>query len=476
MNLDDRQRYPGHYEPLKVARKLINDRFVDSRGRPLLAFYRGEWWKYAGTHWEVIDEIELRLELYEVLDKAVAYSEVKDSWAPWNPDKSKIGKVLDPLRGLCNRHVDNQWDMPYFTQDDSERVVQDYAPVSNGIVHLPTGVLYDHSPQFFCGYVLPYSYEPDARCPLWEKFLADVFEHDPAAIDLLQEWAGYLISGRTDLQKALLLLGPPRGGKGTISRTIKALIGTDNTASPGLRDFASDFGLEQMLGKPLAVVEDARGEDKPARAEVERILNITGEDQVSINRKNKKYWVGTLNTRLMFVSNETPKLIDASGAIVSRFMSVNLVKSFASKPDTTLGPRIMEELPGIFNWALEGARRLDERGEFTVPRTMEDVANEMRDLAAPVRSFIYDRYEVTGDEDDRHLLREVHAEYKQWCREEGRQPTSQTELQRRINALSPDVKAGMRDVSEGEAAANGWVVEAQRRRKRKRDRFVLGII
>lgn len=465
--IEGKQLLPGSHEPFKVAQALIKDRFLDDDGYPVLKFYRGEWWRYQGTHWAVQDEIDLRTELYEVLDNAQVYNVGKDSYAPWSPDPAKISKVLEPLKGLCNRHVSDSQDMPYYVRNEDWHLAQDFAPVDNGLVHLETGVLYPHTPRFFCSYVLPYEYGPGAECPEWKAFLADVFEHDSEAQLTVQEWAGYLISGRTDLHKALLLIGPARGGKGTISRTLKALIGMENTASPALKDFASDFGLEQMIGKPLAVVEDARGDDKPAPREVERILNITGEDQVSINRKNRPYWVGTMNTRLMLVSNETPKLIDASGAIVTRFMSVNLVKSFADRPDTSLGQRILEELPGIFIWALEGLKRLKQQGKFTVPQTMEAVAAEMRDLSAPVRAFLYDTYDVTGDEDDRIVLQTVYADYKQWCKEEGRGTVSQAELQRRINALAPVVKVRQREAPE----QDGWVVG----QKRKRPRYVLGI-
>ena len=105
-----------------------------------------------------------------------------------------------------------------------------------------------------------------------------------------------------------------------------------------------------------------------------------------------------------------------------------------------------------------------------------DVANEMRDLAAPVQAFIRDQYEVTSNEDDRRLLREVYQDYKQWCRDEGRAPVSQSELGRRINALAPQVRMALREVKESEMNAGGWSVEAHKRGKRKRDRFVLGII
>ena len=48
---------------------------------------------------------------------------------------------------------------------------------------------------------------------------------EPDAIDVLGEWFGYVISGRLDLHKILLMVGPTRGGKGAIARVLTALIG-----------------------------------------------------------------------------------------------------------------------------------------------------------------------------------------------------------------------------------------------------------
>ena len=49
-------------------------------------------------------------------------------------------------------------------------------------------------------------------------------------------------------------------------------------------------------------------------------------------------------------------------------------KSFVGHEDIRLTNRLLEELPGILNWALEGWKRLHERGRFEDTVVSADVA------------------------------------------------------------------------------------------------------
>ena len=88
-------------------------------------------------------------------------------------------------------------------------------------------------------------------------------------IDVLGEWFGYVISGRTDLHKILLMVGPTRGGKGAIARVLTAMVGRKNFAGPTLNSLSGEFGLAPLIGKPLAVISDARFAGKDASVVVE---------------------------------------------------------------------------------------------------------------------------------------------------------------------------------------------------------------
>jgi putative DNA primase/helicase len=49
----------------------------------------------------------------------------------------------------------------------------------------------------------------------WLSFLARLWPDDAQSIDALQEIFGYVLTSDTSQQKAFLIVGPPRSGKGT---------------------------------------------------------------------------------------------------------------------------------------------------------------------------------------------------------------------------------------------------------------------
>src|SRR5262249_41911205 len=59
-------------------------------------------------------------------------------------------------------------------------------------------------------------------------------------------------------QKMFLLVGPKRGGKGTIARVLIQMIGRHNVAGPTLASLGANFGLQDLIGKPVAIISDAR--------------------------------------------------------------------------------------------------------------------------------------------------------------------------------------------------------------------------
>ena len=116
---------------------------------------------------------------------------------------------------------------------------------------------------------------------------------------------------------------------------------------------------------------------------MERLLSITGEDMLTVDRKYREPWSGKLPTRFVILSNELPKFRDSSGAIANRLLILQMTESFLGREDHTLDARLAAELPGILMWALEGLDRLVRNGRFTVPGASTDAANLMMDLASP---------------------------------------------------------------------------------------------
>jgi putative DNA primase/helicase len=115
---------------------------------------------------------------------------------------------------------------------------------------------------------------------------------------------GYHVSGDTRQQKMFMLVGPKRGGKGTIARVLTRMIGRHNVAGPTLVSLGTNFGLQDLIGKPVAVISDARiGAKSDASLIAERLLSISGEDLQNVDRKYLPPWSGYLPTRIVVLTN-----------------------------------------------------------------------------------------------------------------------------------------------------------------------------
>ena len=417
--------------PFDVARVFYNSRLVHRQGHKVLRFWRGDFYAWALTHWERMARDEWANELYRV-SRTAHIPEVSKSgellpeewWREWQPTKSNIGEMYRAMQALCT--IPQTTEPPvWLTGRYRKREDNLTIPFANGLLlvtlnPLRTKLIGLH-PEHFNTFVLPFEYNGDALEPKrWLWFLNDEWGDDPESIKLLQEWFGYVVTGRTDLHKIMLLTGPPRAGKGVTAAVLQALMGDDNCTGITLESFGNQFGMASLVGKTLAVIGDARVTGDSSKA-VERLLSLSGQDKVQIQIKYHADWVGRMPTRVMITSNETPALLDASGAIVSRMLMLTMRHSHIGREDTSILPDILAtELPGVLNWALEGAERLYRQGHFTVPPADTELRAEMRAMASPVEAFMDERCELILTEFASTAA--LYTAWQVWCGLNGEKP------------------------------------------------------
>lgn len=343
-----------------VARKIIEDH-QDPNGELILRHWRGGWMQWQTTHWVEAEDRAVWSWTYQRLEHA-EYEDARGDVKPWDPNRHKVGNVLEALAAIA--HTSEAIDTPSWLhsvrgpRDHSNHRATEIVACSNGLLHVGTRELLNLKPLFYNRVAVPFDYEAAAPEPTrWLRFLDQLWPNDLESIEALQEWFGYVLSGRTDLHKIMLLIGPTRSGKGTIARVLSALLGKGNVAGPTLASLGTNFGLSPLLGKPLAVVSDARLAGGNVHQVVERLLSISGEDLLTVDRKFKDPWSGKLPSRFLILSNELPRFGDASGAIANRFVVLAMHESFLGKENTEL----TTELTGILSWALDGLDRLTTR-------------------------------------------------------------------------------------------------------------------
>ena len=443
----DRELYPAPTAPLDVAHMLYRG-YQTKDGLQTLLAWRGGWMSWEGPHWTEIDAAELRSRIYKVLGEVDYLKPIKEKGevvgyerTPWDPNKHKVSDVLEAMAAVG--HLSSSIDPPakiVHSTVRAENVAEQVISCSNGLLDLSTREVSDHTPSLFNLVSVPFAYDAEAPEPKeWLKFLKSVWGDDTESVALLQEYLGYVLSGRTEMQKMLLLIGPTRCGKGTIARMLKQLVGRGNMAGPTLASMDTNFGLSSLLGKPLAIISDARLGNTPSHRVVERLLAITGEDSIDIDRKFRDIWSGKLPTRFVIISNELPKFRDSSGAIANRMLILQMTESFLGKEDHELDAKLYRELAGILNWVLEGLDRLNHNGRFTVPKSSDDATNLMMDLASPMSAFVRERCIREGNPLDSVTRDDLYAAWIDWAEDNGHHAGAKSTFGRDLHAVVPEM-------------------------------------
>jgi putative DNA primase/helicase len=429
---------PG--DPMAVARQFVEARFADGAGAPLLLYHRGGFHGWSGTCWPEAEERRMRADVYRWLERASYWKGTKDGpeLVPFEPTRYKVANVLEALQAVA--HLDAKVAPPAWLDDRDDPPAGEVVAMANGLLDLRNRALAPHVPAFYTQHSLPFAYDPAAPKPKrWTRFLGELWPDDDESKQTLAEIMGYVLFGDTRQQKMFLAVGPKRSGKGTIGRVLTGLLGAHNTAAPTLSGLTTNFGLAPLVGKPLAIISDARlGTRVDGMVAVERLLSISGEDTLTIDRKYREPWTGRLPTRFLILTNEIPRFTDSSGALASRFVLLVLSRSFYGREDPTLTDALLVEAPGIFNWALEGLDRLLGRGHFSQPESAREALRHLEDLSSPVGAFVRDVCTVgpafVGDKDV------LYTAWKRWCEEEGRRrPGSKAVFVRDLRAAVPGV-------------------------------------
>jgi len=414
--------------------------------RARLVRFNGSWFTYqpTGAYREVSDEL-IRAEIRRACE--------------WSLTSANVSNVLDEIKSatVIDGHTVNipMWLDELPGMPAASRLII----CRNGILEPLTGALYAHNERLFALNALPFDYVQNAPDPQrFLLFMHEIFDGDIEAIAEFQKLMGYLITGDTSLQKVFCVVGPKRSGKGTLGRVLRELLGRDNVESPSFTDLSEPrFGLEGLVGKRLALIPDARmGQRADRIVAAERLLNISGEDSISIGRKHKTAWNGKLDARILILSNELPALPDPSGALASRFVVWHTPISFYGREDHTLMMTLMGELPSILSWALGGLRRLMIEGRIVTPASARELLDDMDNLGSPVRAFCKER--CTFAPDASVAKETLWSAYSLWHRQGGipGAPLSKEMFSRAIKTAFPQLRDYRPRLADGRPGPREW--------------------
>jgi len=274
----------------------------------------------------------------------------------------------------------------------------------------------------FLTYQLPFNYNPNAKAPIFHKYLNTV-QPDLSRQNILAEYIGYLFIKGLKLEKTLLLYGSGANGKSVFFEVISALLGgNSNVSNYSLQSLTNDNGyFRAMLGNKL--VNYASEINGKLEASTFKLL-VSGEP-VEARLPYGRPFVLYDYAKLIFNCNELPRDTEQTHAFYRRFLIIPFdVIIPEADQDKELPRKIIEnELPGVLNWVIEGLNRLLSQKKFTESEAVDKQLNDYKLQSDSVRMFLEDEgYEISTNE-FRSLL-DVFNLYRIYCNRSGYHPCS----------------------------------------------------
>jgi len=353
----------------------------------LYCMHDDKFYHYNGGRWEALFEVDFMGRIEESNEKLLSYP---------IPARKQI---VENFKHIARKPMD------IFNKYDG------YINLKNGMLDVEFKVLHPHKPEFFSTNQLPYEYNPNAKCELWLKTLLEIMENDQNKINILQEFFGLCLTKEIKHHKALLLIGESRSGKSTILHTMRHAIGVQNCSSVPLKLIDNAQHTPMLINKLVNIDTDVSS--KAAEYEAQFKTITTGEP-VQTNQKYVIAFEFIPYCKLVMAANIFPKITDHSSAFYKRLIVIPCDRVFSYEEQNRDLPRLlMEELPGILNWSIEGLLRLNARGKFEEFDFMRDALEELENENNPVNVFFNDYMLV---EMDSYIEKgELYEYYKTWC-------------------------------------------------------------
>jgi len=425
--------------------------------------YNGSFMYWVSGQYIPLDDMHVEYMVRKFVISKCVYADVRLPTGAYltaskgSPEDIVDSKLMEMLR-YESKITEEQSKSQWLGESEKPEVLNHVIPVKNGLYDYRNNVVYEHTPYLFLTHQLPITYHHEEMVQKVIKnthnkiaeFLREVLPNRDQRL-LLMEFIGYLISGRTDKQKLLMLYGATRSGKGVIVHLITKLLGDNNVTTRTARNTDESFGLEGIDKASLCVFNELTVSAKLSKVFTDTINAIVGEDEVVIQRKYKESIRTKLNTRIILVSNSIPHINEMSGAFERRLLTITFEESI---PDEKINPHLKEELlqelEYLVFYAVMGLHRLEQSG-WTKTYESEELVNTIRTTSNSVKEFVsvYCKTNFTHKEEvpngqPRYVLKirsqDLYERYLEFCQIEGSYPINNQVFGKQLKEMFPKIQ------------------------------------
>lgn len=296
-------------------------------------------------------------------------------------------------------------------------IEKNFINLTNGMLDLQHFELVNHSPSYLSTVQLPIAFNPNARAPKFARFIQEIALSNQSLMRVLQEFVGYAISGETKAEKAFYLYGGGANGKSVLATVITKLVGQEYVSTIPLAEFGQRFGLESLINKTVNIA--AENELGGKAFKTENFKAIVSGDLINIELKYRSSISYKPYCKLVFLVNNLPDSMDVTSGYFRKLMIIPFKRTF--KPEernVNLTNELIDELPGILNWALIGLKRLQENNYQFSPCEMIEKAYDTYYLEQnPVKEYYLEHIRLNST--CRTKQADFHNMYLRWLDMQG---------------------------------------------------------
>jgi len=388
-------------------------------------------WRYFYSAWHLYNE-----GLWEAKKKGISHEIIKTL-----RDNRRLG--VKPSRAKVSSvefFVQNALELP----DDT--VVDNYPNLfnlQNGMFNLETMKLQEHDKKHYVTAQAGFNYDPKAQAPNFKEWLAQMLVYpvseqtDWNLVNLVQEMMGYVLTGDTSHRVSFWIVGASGTGKSTLVNLMVHMAKSYHTTIDLNQLATNRFLLARIAGKRLITsIEASAG----VKLEDGIYKTLVSDDVVLADVKNKEPIEFVPQGKIVWAMNNLPYLSDRSGAIDSRVVIIPMTRQIPRDDwDLELDDKLLEELPGIFNFALEGLSRLRRQGYFTSVPQSEQMSREYRKMQDIYAAFLDDEQWCKLEDSGKTQPTALYKAFCSWASENGiRHVASKISISREWERLGLD--------------------------------------
>ena len=303
-----------------------------------------------------------------------------------------------------------------------------YRAVGNGILDTKEFKLLEFTPNIVCTSKIPTCYNSESPAGKTDKIISSFVCGNQYMKNLIYEMLGYsLFKDKNLIGKFFIIVGNKENGKSVFLRYITGTFGNENIMSLDLKDLGSRFAITLMKNKIFNLGDDISSNYIDETDILKKV--VTGEAMV-VEEKGKQGKSESYNITLIFTANKIPRVKDPTGAVLRRAMILMFTNNFSvgsPERDERILEKIRgtEEKEGLLRLAIEGLKRLSERGYFEENEEIRKNLMEFDLDNNPIKAFDLDM--KLSQSDNWYIgktTKEVYRQYDLWCMDNDVKPLS----------------------------------------------------